>query len=99
MSSALHQGNEQILASISFVTSRELAIAVGYSGVCDGFRKWCNEYGITPVPGRRSHFDPKLVRLRLDQMHGLQQPQANNIVPSDEPQSLVEQRRARRVAR
>ncbi|EBA14435.1 hypothetical protein RSK20926_02162 [Roseobacter sp. SK209-2-6] len=90
---------EQILASISFVSSHELAIAAGYAGVCDGFRNWCHEYGITPVPGRKSHFDPKLVRLRLDQIQGLQETKANEHTANAEPVSLVEQRRARRVAR
>lgn len=84
----------QILASISFVSSHELAVAVGYSGVCDGFRKWCHEYGITHVPGRRSHFDPKLVRMKLDQIQGLQSTKPIEEGAISKPVSLVEQRRA-----
>lgn len=99
MSIPVQASKEQILASISFVSSHELAIAAGYAGVCDGFRKWCHEYGITPVPGRKSQFDPKLVRLRLDQMQGLQEEKTKENTSNVEPVSLVEQRRARRVAR
>ena len=99
MNAPAQASKEQMLSSISFVSSHELAIAAGYAGVCDGFRKWCHEYGITHVPGRRSHFDPKLVRMRLDQMQGIQEQTSIESTADVQPVSLVEQRRARRVAR
>lgn len=52
---------------IELVTGEELAQSLGYSGVNNAFQDWCSQMRITPVPGRRGFYDPKLVRARLDE--------------------------------
>ena len=78
---------------LNFVLSEELAEALLYSGPTGGFRNWCRQIGIRPVPGRRNVYDPKQVRHALDVAQGI-------VAPSPkiaEAVSLVEQRRARRA--
>ena len=94
----MQNNRENLVTPVSLITSHELANAMGYKSVCDGFRAWCREVGIAPVPGRKSHFDPKLVRLRLDEIQGLIETPANQNYPEEKGLSLVEQRRARRAA-
>lgn len=78
---------------IELVSSDELAGRLGYSGTNAAFRDWCASMRITPVPGRRSYYDPALVRRRLDEAQGLL-PAHDGAV-----EGLVAARRARRAAR
>lgn len=82
-----HQGH---LADLQLVSAHDLAQLFGFAGANDAFRSWCKQCGIEQLPGRRAYFDPKLVRLRLDEIQGICNQAAN-----DKPASLVEQRRAR----
>ena len=81
---------------IRLITGKQLAAATGYAGVTAAFRAWCRKSGIYPVPGRPNHYDPKLVRERLDVIQGLSRPVPQET--SDGAMSLVEQRRMRRHA-
>ena len=85
---------QSALQDICLVSGDELAKAVGFKSAAGGFRSWCQQSGTEPVPGRRSQYDPKLVRMRLDELQGMALPAAE--MPS---LSLVEQRRARRDTR
>lgn len=78
------------LADLILVSAQDLAQLFGFAGANDAFRSWCKRCGIEPLPGRRSHFDPKLVRLRLNEIQG-----HSDQVANDKPLSLVEQRRSR----
>ena len=80
--------------TISLVSSDDLASALGFASPNDAFRGFCRNLGITPVRRNPNFFDPKLVRLRLDQAQGL--PAA--IVAGANEGDLVEARRARRAA-
>lgn len=80
--------------SISLVSSDDLASALGFASPNDAFRGFCRNLGITPVRRNPNFFDPKLVRLRLDQAQGL--PAAIAAVANES--DLVEARRARRAA-
>lgn len=79
---------------IRLVSSDDLAAALGFAAPNDAFRNFCRSLDIIPLRRNPNFFDPKLVRLRLDQAQGLQS--------VDEMQSdqvdLVAQRRARRAA-
>ena len=81
--------------AISLVSSDDLASALGFASPNDAFRGFCRNLGITPVRRNPNFFDPKLVRLRLDQAQGL--PAA--VVAAVNEGDLVEARRARRAAR
>lgn len=80
--------------AIQLISAADLATAFGYSSVNDAFRAWCHAMGITPLPGRRGWYDPRLVRRRLDQAQGLHA----SMQESDQQVSLVMQRRARNGA-
>lgn len=77
--------------SILLVSSDDLAAALGFAAPNDAFRNFCRNLGITPVRRNPNYFDPKLVRIRLDQVQGLSQGQT-----AQEKVSHVERRRARR---
>ena len=79
--------------TIRLVSSNDLAAALGFAAPNDAFRGFCRNIGITPVRRNPNYYDPKLVRVRLDQAQGLQE--ADQLT---EKGSLVEQRRARRGA-
>ncbi len=81
--------------AISLVSSDDLASALGFASPNDAFRGFCRNLGITPVRRNPNFFDPKLVRLRLDQAQGL--PAA--VAAAENEGDLVEARRARRAAR
>lgn len=76
---------------IELVRGEELAHSLGYSGVNNAFRDWCCQMRITPVPGRRGFYDPKLVRARLDEAQGLVRKDLDSL-PKE---SFVAMRRAR----
>lgn len=80
--------------AISLVSSDDLASALGFASPNDAFRGFCRNLGITPVRRNPNYFDPKLVRLRLDQAQGL--PAA--VAAATNEGDLVEARRARRAA-
>ena len=80
--------------AISLVSSDDLASALGFASPNDAFRGFCRNLGITPVRRNPNFFDPKLVRLRLDQAQGL--PAA--VAAAANEGDLVEARRARRAA-
>lgn len=69
-------------------------MALGFAYPNDAFRGFCRNLGITPVRRNPNFFDPKLVRLRLDQAQGLPVAVAVGANEGD----LVEARRARRAA-
>ena len=77
---------------LQLITTDELAKTLGYSGANSAFREWCVSLRITPVPGRRGYYDPKLVRRRLDEAQNLYDAAST---PSLGTQGLVAQRRAR----
>ena len=77
------------------ISSHKLATDMGYSGPTSQFRAWLKEMNITPVPGRRGVYDPKLVRARLDAAQRLHEPALSIPV---EKTSLVALRKARRNA-
>lgn len=81
--------------SIQLVSSDDLASALGFAAPNDAFRGFCRTLGITPIRRNPNYFDPKLVRVRLDEAQGLQ------TVPdhSNGENDLVAARRARRAAR
>lgn len=79
--------------AVRLVSSDDLAAALGFSSPNDAFRGFCRNLGITPVRRKPNFFDPKLVRLRLDQAQGL--PPA--VAASSNEVDLVEARRARRA--
>lgn len=85
---------EPSVQAISLVSSDDLASALGFASPNDAFRGFCRNLGITPVRKNPNFFDPKLVRLRLDQAQGLPATKAVGANESD----LVEARRARRAA-
>ncbi len=93
MQNTLEKSKRQALEGLCLITGTELGRVFGFGGDTQEFRDWRENFGIAPVPGREKHFDPKLVRHRLDQLQGLLPSEANN-----GPVSLVEQRRARRAA-
>ncbi len=76
--------------SIQLVSSEDLATALGFASANDAFRGFCREKGITPVRRNPHYFDPKLVRVRLDQAQGLLA-----LEPASQTESLVGKRRAR----
>ncbi|PUB13695.1 hypothetical protein DFP92_107156 [Yoonia sediminilitoris] len=76
--------------SIQLVSSEDLATALGFASANDAFRGFCREKGITPVRRNPHYFDPKLVRVRLDQAQGLLA-----LEPVSQTESLVGKRRAR----
>lgn len=78
------------IQNISLVSSEDLATALGFVAPNDAFRGFCREYGITPLRRNPHFFDPKLVRLRLDEAQGLS---TENIQSFDS--GLVAARRAR----
>lgn len=76
--------------SIQLVSSEDLASALGFASANDAFRGFCKQKGITPVRRNPHFFDPKLVRVRLDQAQGLM---STETVSRSE--GLVGKRRAR----
>lgn len=80
--------------SIQLVSSDDLATALGFTAPNDAFRGFCRTLGITPVRRNPNFYDPKLVRVRLDQAQGLQ----GRIGQGREETDLVDARRARRAA-
>lgn len=93
MQNSLEALKNQALSNLCLVTGTEFARAAGFRGDIREFRDWCQSCGIQPVPGRSNYFDPKVVRHRLDELQGLLP-----VERTDNPISLVEQRRARRAA-
>jgi hypothetical protein len=77
--------------TIHLVSSNDLAAALGFAAPNEAFRGFCRNIGITPVRRNPNYYDPKLVRVRLDQAQGLQD--SDQLA---EKGSLVDQRRARR---
>ena len=82
------------LQKIKLVSSEDLASAFGFAAPNDAFRGFCRNIGITPVRKNPNFYDPKLVRLRLDQAQGLPAAMINESSADD----LVAARRARRAA-
>lgn len=80
--------------AISLVSSDDLASALGFASPNDAFRGFCRNLGITPVRKNPNFYDPKLVRVRLDQAQGLPAAMAAESSEDD----LVAARRARRAA-
>jgi hypothetical protein len=78
------------LPLLQLVSARDLAEALGFAAPNDAFRGFCRNIGITPVRRNPNFYDPKLVRVRLDQAQGMV-----STDPKPESSSLVEQRRAR----
>lgn len=78
--------------TIQLVSSQDLATALGFSAPNDAFRGFCRNLGITPVRRNPNFYDPKLVRMRLDQAQELKDSKINGAI------DLVEARRARRAA-
>lgn len=79
---------------IRLVSSDDLATALGFAAPNDAFRNFCRSLDIIPLRRNPNFFDPKLVRIRLDQaqgLHGLDKAQSDAV-------DLVAQRRARRAA-
>lgn len=56
---------------LELISTEELAAKMRYSGANSAFREWLVSMGITPVPGRRGFYDPRLVRKRLDEAQGI----------------------------
>ncbi len=77
---------------IDLISGEELAKRLRFDGTTSGFRKFCRNTGIRPVPGRKDCYDPVAVRQRLDLVQGLER------VAADGNDALVEQSRARRYA-
>jgi hypothetical protein len=77
---------------IDLMTGEALARSAGYGGVTSAFRNWCAKLRITPMPGRRGYFDPKLVRRRYDEAQGL----ASEATSEPGSMTPIEKRRARR---
>lgn len=78
---------------IELIPTPQLALMFGYSEPTTSFYDFCRRTGISPVPGRRGWYDPKLVRTRLDAAQGICEPDRElELQPS-----LVAQRRARRA--
>lgn len=78
---------------IQLIATPELASLFGYSEPSASFYGFCRRTGISPVPGRRGWYDPKLVRARLDAVQGL----TEMVRDAVSKPSLVAQRRARRA--
>lgn len=78
---------------IELVSAKDLAGKLGFAGPGDAFRNFCRELGIQPLRRNPSFYDPKLVRLRMDEAQGL----AIRTVVSPEVEDLVAARRARRA--
>ena len=78
---------------IELIPTPQLALMFGYSEPSTSFYDFCRRTGISPVPGRRGWYDPKLVRVRLDAAQGISE--AGREVAAQP--SLVAQRRARRA--
>lgn len=85
---------EQGVQAIRLVSSYDLAAVLGFSAPNEAFRGFCRNLGITPVRRNPNYFDPKLVRVRLDEAQGLPPVVKANSTEDD----LVEARRARRAA-
>lgn len=79
---------------IQLVSSDDLASALGFAAPNDAFRGFCRNIGITPIRKNPNFYDPKLVRLRLDEAQGL----STGTNPKEGEIDLVAQRRARRAA-
>ena len=86
----MHLGVQEV----RLISSDDLAAAFGFSAPNDAFRGFCRNLGITPVRRNPNYFDPKLVRVRLDQAQGLPSVGKASSIEED----LVEARRARRAA-
>lgn len=56
---------------VTLIASSDLAKRFGYKSDNAAFRAWCRSIGVTPVPGRRGWYDPKLVRMKLDEAQGI----------------------------
>lgn len=80
--------------SIELVSSEDLAVAFGFAAPHDAFRGFCRNLGIAPVRRNPNFYDPKHVRIRLDQAQGLS---LENTEKTAE-KSYVKQRRERRGA-
>jgi hypothetical protein len=93
MQNDIEAAKQNALSSICLIPAEELAWATGHKDAKNKFKAWCQQTGIKPVPGNEKFFDPKLVRLRLDEIQGIAASVANDAAPS-----LVEQRRARLAA-
>lgn len=78
---------------IQLIPTPELASLFGYAEPSASFYDFCKRTGISPVPGRRGWYDPKLVRARLDAVQGMTEAVRDAV---SKP-SLVAQRRARRA--
>ncbi len=94
MQTTIEASKLNALGMLTLIPEADLALAVGYPKVSSKFRAWCKQCGIREVPGRPRFFDPKLVRQKLDEVQGI-----SEVANLDKPLSLVEARRARRVAR
>jgi hypothetical protein len=88
------QRTADVLAEVRLVKGADLADAFGYSRPNGAFHGFCAAIGITPVPGRRDIYDPRLVRLRLDAVQGIGSASGRIDQPDTGP-SLVERRKAR----
>lgn len=79
---------------ICLISTHELATAFGFKEPSNAFYSFCRSNGISPVPGRRGWYDPKLVRKQLDAAQGI----APAEVPADRQVDYIAMRRARRAA-
>jgi hypothetical protein len=79
---------------VGLIDGANLARLWGYDSTTNAFREQLARLRITPVPGRRGWYDPRLIRRRLDEAQGL------TMVPisatgTERPMSALEQRKAR----
>jgi len=79
---------------ITLLSGAELAQKLGFSGLTAQFRAWTKSVGIHSLPGRKSVYDPKQVRARLDKLSGLPVKTDN----TSSRMSLTAQRKARKNA-
>jgi len=56
---------------IDLISGAELAKSLRFEGPTSAFRKFCQDTGIRPVPGRKDCYDPVAVRQRLNLVQGL----------------------------
>ena len=82
---------------LDLISTEELAAKMRYSKVNSAFREWLAAMNITPVPGRRGYYDPKLVRKRLDEAQGIEA-QAEPVDDGGAVVDWVAKRRERRAA-
>ncbi len=78
------------------LTADELAKELRFKHPTAAFYSHISAMGITPVPGRRGHYDRRLVDRRLDEAAGLTQ---GGAVASEQPDIAREALAARRARR